>query len=143
MKATFKTERRVEFADTDLAGIAHFTAFYRYMEEAEHAFLRDRGLSVILQDDRGKLGFPKLSATCNYQRPARYDDVLDVTLRAACLDGKSIIYECDFAHQATKVAEGKLQVAFCRFPAETSPYPVPIWDHVLHQLFGSEPERTP
>ena len=40
--------RSVEFAETDLAGIMHFTNFYRWMEVCEHEFLRSIGLSVDL-----------------------------------------------------------------------------------------------
>jgi acyl-CoA thioester hydrolase len=29
MSAVFRTTRRVEFADTDMAGIAHFSNFFR------------------------------------------------------------------------------------------------------------------
>ena len=54
METTYTMQRRVEFSDTDMAGIAHFTNYFRYMEEAEHAFLRDRGLNVVLHDERGK-----------------------------------------------------------------------------------------
>src|SRR5213078_989612 len=46
MPAVFRTTRRVEFADTDMAGIVHFANFFRYMESAEHEFLRSHGLSV-------------------------------------------------------------------------------------------------
>ena len=61
MHTKFRTTRRVEFSDTDMVGIAHFTNYFRFMEEAEHALLRARGLSVVLKDDRGTLGFPKLT----------------------------------------------------------------------------------
>ena len=46
----FRYRRRVQFAETDLAGIAHFACFFRYMEEAEHA--------LWLAEDEGKAGFP-------------------------------------------------------------------------------------
>ena len=49
MPTTFSTKRRVELRDTDAAGIAHFSAYFRYMEQSEHEFLRHVGLSVILQ----------------------------------------------------------------------------------------------
>ena len=41
----FRYSRRVQFSETDLAGIAHFSAFFRFMEEAEHALWRAAGLS--------------------------------------------------------------------------------------------------
>ena len=46
MTQPFRTTRRVEFGDTDMAGIAHFANFFRYMEAAETDFLLARGLSV-------------------------------------------------------------------------------------------------
>ena len=37
----------VEFAETDAAGIVHFSVFFRYMEEAEHAVWRQAGLDIV------------------------------------------------------------------------------------------------
>ena len=47
MGQVFKTQRRVEFRDTDTAGIVHFSNFFAYMEQAEHALLRSIDLGVI------------------------------------------------------------------------------------------------
>ncbi|HMO64742.1 MAG TPA: acyl-CoA thioesterase, partial [Verrucomicrobiota bacterium] len=32
MPSEFRIVRRVEFSDTDMAGIMHFSAFFRYMK---------------------------------------------------------------------------------------------------------------
>jgi 4-hydroxybenzoyl-CoA thioesterase/acyl-CoA thioester hydrolase len=135
METTFSIQRRVEFAETDMAGIAHFTNYFRYMEEAEHAFLRARGLSVVLDDERGKLGFPKLSAQCNYKRPARYEELVDIDMHVSSNDGKTVNYRCEISSQGLPIATGTLQVAFCRFPPDKPPYPIPITDEVLQKLF--------
>ena len=45
----FSYERRVEFCETDSAGIAHFSSLAIYMEQAEHALFRSIGLSVFPQ----------------------------------------------------------------------------------------------
>ena len=58
----FSTQRRVEFRDTDTAGIAHFTAFFYYMEAAEHECLRQLGLSVLMKDADGQLTWPRVAA---------------------------------------------------------------------------------
>ena len=135
METTFKTQRRVEFNETDMAGIAHFTNYFKYMEEAEHEFLRSRGLSVVLDDPKGKLGFPKMSANCDYKRPARYEEVIDVSVVVRCDDGKSVTYDCEFASDGEKLGTGQLRVAFCRFPIDKPPYAVPISDEVMQKLF--------
>ncbi len=62
MPQAFTTRRFVEFVDTDMAGIVHFSAFFRYMEAAEHELLRSLGLSVHtkLADDL-VISFPRVS----------------------------------------------------------------------------------
>lgn len=47
--AAFSFERRVEFCETDAAGIAHFSSLAIYMEQAEHALIRSVGISVYPQ----------------------------------------------------------------------------------------------
>ena len=44
--SNFVYRRRILFHETDLAGIVHFSNFFKYMEEAEHAFVRSIGLSI-------------------------------------------------------------------------------------------------
>lgn len=137
METTFKTQRRVEFNETDMAGIAHFTNYFKYMEEAEHEFLRSRGLSVVLDDEKGKLGFPKMEATCSYKRPAQYEEVIDVAVSIKCDDGKSVVYDCEFTSNGEKIGGGRLRVAFCRFPIDKPPYAVLITDDVMKKLFDT------
>src|SRR5205085_1420229 len=81
MAAVFRTTRRIDFSDTDMAGIVHFANFFRFMESAETEFLRSRGLSVKLEWEGQALGFPRVSASCDYLRPAFFEDLLEVTLR--------------------------------------------------------------
>ena len=74
----FVYRRRVQFAETDLAGLVHFTQFFRYMEEAEHAMWRAAGLSVARDD----LHWPRVSASCEYASPLRFEDEIIVKVRA-------------------------------------------------------------
>ena len=62
MSTEFSITRRVEFSETDLAGIMHFTNFYRWMEICEHEFLRSLGLSVDMVDENGRFGWPRVKA---------------------------------------------------------------------------------
>jgi acyl-CoA thioester hydrolase len=43
MAFEYKVRRRVEFSETDMAGIVHYSNFFRYMEAAEHEFFRSLG----------------------------------------------------------------------------------------------------
>jgi YbgC/YbaW family acyl-CoA thioester hydrolase len=111
---SFRTTRRVEFADTDMAGIIHFTAFFRFMEEAEHEFLRARGLSVVMEWEGQPIGFPRVSASCDFLSPALFEDVLDLDVRLARVGGKSLSYEIDISLKGRPVARGKLSAVCCK-----------------------------
>ena len=110
----FRTTRRVDFADTDLAGIVHFANFFRYMEAAEVAFLRARGLSVQMDWDGVPLGFPRVSAACDYVKPARFDEVLDVAVTVERVGTKSVTYAFEFSRAGDVLARGRVTAVCCR-----------------------------
>ena len=74
------TTRTIPFADTDLAGIVHFTHFLRYMEDTEHDFYRVLGLSVHAETETGWIGWPRIEVQCRYVRPLRFEEVVEVQL---------------------------------------------------------------
>lgn len=112
-----RTTRRVEFADTDMAGIVHFSNFFRYMEAAEVEFLRQRGLSVKLEWEGQMLGFPRVSATCDYTKPAYFQDLLDVEVRVERVGQKSVTYAFEFSRGGDVLARGKVTSVCCRVVA--------------------------
>lgn len=75
----FKSTRRIEFADTDLAGIVHFANFFRYLEATEHEFYRSLGLPLHFGGDSSH-GWPRVSARCDYKAPLRFGDEIEVHL---------------------------------------------------------------
>jgi YbgC/YbaW family acyl-CoA thioester hydrolase len=86
----FHYSRRVQFSETDLAGIAHFSAYFRFMEEAEHALWRAAGLSIGAADKTG--GWPRVAAAFDYKSPLRFEDEFDVVVRIAEITRRSIRY---------------------------------------------------
>ena len=59
----FRTRRRVEFADTDMAGICHFARYAIFMETAEHELLEALGQSVHMEMDGDQIRQVKFSGT--------------------------------------------------------------------------------
>ena len=110
----FHITRRVEFHETDMAGIVHFSNFFRYMEFAEREFLRERGISFTLPWEGERLGFPRVSASCDYVRPARFDDMLDIAVTIDRLGEKSVTYAFEFARGGEVLARGKVTSVCCR-----------------------------
>jgi YbgC/YbaW family acyl-CoA thioester hydrolase len=114
MSAPFRVSRRVDFADTDMAGIIHFSNYFRYMEFAEVAFLRSLGLSVAMTWGEEHLGFPRVSATCDFLRPVSFEDVVDIEVRVERVGSKSVTYAFEFTHEGETVARGKVSAVCCR-----------------------------
>ena len=124
MTAPFHTTRRIEFADTDMAGIVHFANFFRFMEAAEVEFLRARGLTVSLTWEGQRIGFPRVSASCDFLRPATFQDVLDVAVRIQSIGRKSVTYSFEFSKGGEVVARGQVTSVCCRV----------IGDHQLESM---------
>jgi acyl-CoA thioester hydrolase len=123
---SFHTTRRVEFYETDMAGIAHFSNFFRWMECAEVEFLRARGLSVAMPWEGENIGFPRVSATCDYVQAARFDEVIDVTVTVERIGEKSVSYAFEFRRAGEVLARGKVTSVCCRFAADHKLEAVPI-----------------
>lgn len=112
----FTTSRRVEFCDTDLAGIVHFANFYKYMEQAEHDYFRSLGLSIMeKQADGTIIGWPRVSATCSFESPAFYEDILEARLCVSRKGVKSLTIEYEFWRGETRIARGRMKTVCCHF----------------------------
>ena len=93
---SFEYQRRVEFHETDLAGIVHFSNFYRYMETAEHEFMRSLGHAIHQQMDETEIGWPRVSASCDFRKPARNDDILIIRVSIEEIRTRSVRYRFRF-----------------------------------------------
>lgn len=110
MAYEFKLSRQVEFSDTDMAGIAHYTAFFRFMEAAEHAFFRSLGYSIHTKGF-GDMGWPRVHAECDFKSPIRFEDIVEVHLLVKEKREKSLVYTFIFRVDGREVARGGLAVA--------------------------------
>lgn len=114
MASFFKSTRRVEFCETDMAGIVHFSNFYKWMEQAEHEFFRSLGLSIVgVQPDGSVIGWPRVSAQCRFESPARYEETLDVMLTVQRIGVKSLTFDVAFTHNGRNVAKGTMKTVCC------------------------------
>jgi acyl-CoA thioester hydrolase len=125
----YRTRRRIEFSDTDVGGIAHFSRFLVFMEIAEHEFLRALGTSVHVEVDGRKIGWPRVSATCEYLSPARFEDVLDIHLKVLRKGTKSMTYGFEITCGETPVARGQMTSVCCVLndPSGVRAIPIPAF----------------
>jgi len=108
----FTLRRRVQFYETDAAGIVHFSWFFRYMEEAEHAMWRDAGLSI--HPGVSDLGWPRIAASFDFRRPLRFEDEFNVLIRVAEMKSRTIRYDCVHEKDGDTLATGTMTIACVR-----------------------------
>ena len=134
MPHPFRTRRRVEFRDTDAAGIVHFSVFFNYMEEVEHEFLRTVGLSVVMKEGDLSIAWPRVAARCDYQNAVRFEDEVDIEMSVSRLGEKSVTYEFNFSHQGRPVAVGQMAAVCCEMGSERGLKSMAIPDWMVAKL---------
>jgi YbgC/YbaW family acyl-CoA thioester hydrolase len=118
----FRYKRIVQFAETDAAGIVHFSWYLRYMEEAEHAMWRSAGLSVAPAGST--IGFPRVAASVEFHAPLRFEDEIETLVRVETLGRRSIKYSYTITRGDTKIATGTMTAVCVR----THPAPMQAID---------------
>lgn len=133
MEAVFKTTRRVQFHETDAAEITHFSTFFTYMEEAEHEMLRQCGLRVFHETEDGTISWPRVSASCDFRNPLRFEDVVEIEVRIVERTRRSITYGFLFMLDGRRIAEGRMTSVCCRM-TQSGPKAIEIPEWIIDNL---------
>ena len=130
MAYEFKAVRSVEFYETDMAGIVHYSNFFRYMETAEHGFFRSLGFSTATDKTDPPIGWPRVHAECDYLQPLRFEDEVEIHLLVSEMKSKALSYLFRFrklnAALPLEVARGKLTVVCVTHEADGKMKATPI-----------------
>jgi acyl-CoA thioester hydrolase len=144
MPYSFTRERRIEFAETDMAGIAHFSNYYRFMEETEHAFIRSLGFDLHWEDESSMHGWVRVNAACDFMAPLHYMDAIQIELLVRRVGASSISYDFLFRRQdeSKLLARGSMTVVHvCGSKAEKSMRKQPVPD-TIRALLQVAPEEV-
>lgn len=111
VSTSFKTPFRVSWADTDAAQVVHFSNYFRFFERTEEEFYRALGFTFADTHKRG-LWFPRVEAFCQFRKPARFNDLLEMELTVEELKEKSVKYGFRIFNKETSdlLAEGYVVV---------------------------------
>jgi len=134
MAQVFTTTKRVEFRDTDAAGIMHFSAYFTYMEEAEHELLRSIGTSVVLGAGDNTVSWPRVAANAEYRGPVRFEDEMVIQVRIKRLGSRSVTYHHQFVVGDQLVATGEITAVCCRIEHGQKPTSREIPEEIRQQL---------
>ena len=78
----------MQFAETDAAGMVHFSVFFRYMEEAEHAVWRAAGMDIFAS--RETHSWPRIAAQFDFKQPLNFQDEFEVHTEIAAVTRSTI-----------------------------------------------------
>jgi acyl-CoA thioester hydrolase len=132
MASPFRYSRRVQFAETDLAGIVHFSWIFRYMEESEHAAWRAAGLSIA--ERGGPLGWPRVAASFEFRNPLHFEDEIEVISRLADIGSRSLQYEHTIVRGDVVIGNGRITTVCVQKTAEGQLRAVEIPVEILQKL---------
>jgi len=105
----FRYRRRVQFAETDLMGVVHFSWITRYMEEAEHALWREAGLSIAPKG--AKVLFPRVALSIDFKAPLAFEDECEVLVRVDTMSARTIRYAHTITCGGVTIATGTMTAA--------------------------------
>ncbi len=105
------TQYRVCYADTDQMGVVYYANYFMLFERARTELLRLNGLSYRQIEEQGFM-LPVLDAHAKYHRPARYDDLLDVTARVVEFDGLKLKTACEVKRDGVLLVDGDVTLVF-------------------------------
>ncbi|MCB9665688.1 MAG: acyl-CoA thioesterase [Alphaproteobacteria bacterium] len=134
------------FSETDAAGIVHFSRFFVWMEDAEHALLRSFGQPVHLFDDEGERLFPRVHAEADYLRPLRFDEEAAVEVWIDRRSTRSVTYRFAIRRpEGALAAVGRTVVVFARPTPEgmaATPFPAEL-ARALDDAQAATPDSPP
>lgn len=99
----FQVQLRVRYHEADQMGIVHHSQYVRYFEIARIEWLRQLGIDYRAMEEGGAL-LVVAQLEVKYRMPARFDDVLAVTVRLELMTEVRIV----LAYEIRKVGDDTL-----------------------------------
>ncbi|MGQ9566315.1 MAG: acyl-CoA thioesterase [Candidatus Bathyarchaeales archaeon] len=104
----FKTTYKVSWADTDAAEVVHFSNYFRFFERAEEEMYQKLGFTFNDFIQKYNLWLPRVEALCKFKAPAKFGDLLEISLTVDDIKEKSVKYLFSITKKENKqpIAEG-------------------------------------
>ena len=145
MAGEMRLRRQVQFSETDTAGIVHFSNFFRYFEDAEHALWREAGLSI--HPEKSAIGWPRVAAACEYHRALKFEEEFDIVVRIKEIARRTIEYVGKITRNGELIASGTWTIA-CAVKREngtmkSAEIPADVAERLKPYLFPTSDLRPP
>lgn len=135
MAVQHRIKHRVAFSETDMAGVVHFSNYFRMMEAVEHDFFRQLGLSIVMTHEALEIGWPRVAASCEFFGPLRFEDEVELVMTVTKVGEKSFNYEVEFLWEGRRVALGKMTSVCCEM-LDAGMRAIPIPEGIRRKLEG-------
>ncbi len=115
---------RVYYEDTDHGGVVYYANYLRFMERARTEFLRHYGFEQDQLIENEGVIFAVRSVEVDYRRPARFNDLLEVSARVVQRGGASFTVHQEVRRNGVVLCSGKVKIA-CLEAGTLRPVPMP------------------
>jgi len=139
MAYDFTTTKKIEFSETDMAGLVHFSNYFRYMEVAERDFFESLELNLIQSAPDDLVGYPRTRAECKFSAPLRFGDTVKIHLAIKAIKDRSIdyqfrLYKLDKKGYESAVAKGHITTIYTELNEDGSLQSRPLPQALLDKI---------
>ena len=131
--------RRIEFSETDMAGLVHFSNFFKYMETAERDFFEALGIDLIHTKPGELVGWPRARAECKFTAPIRFGDTIDIHLAVKGVKDRAIDYQFRIFRRnedgtRTQAGKGQMTTVLAQLSESGKLQSIPLPEHVRERI---------
>ena len=110
-EAIFVWPVRIYYEDTDAGGVVYHTNYIKFMERARTEFLRSQGIELDEMEREHRILFAIRALSVEYRKPARLNDLLQVTVDFDAVRPASITFRQTALREGELLCEGSVRVA--------------------------------
>ncbi|MDO8680396.1 MAG: thioesterase family protein [Acidobacteriota bacterium] len=122
--------------------MVHFSNFFRYMEEAEHALWRAAGMTIspasglygVAGSAADPPGWPRIAATCDFKTPLHFEDDFEVLVRIEAVSARTIKYAHEIVRGSEAICTGTVTAVCVRRDVNGAVKAVAVPPDVLQRL---------
>ena len=119
------TQIRVRYKDTDAMSVVYYGNYLTYFEVGRVEYLRQNGLPMSLVNTR--IHMPVVEAFVKYVKPARLDDLLEVSSRVSLRKRASFTFSYEIRNEAKELVATGFTRHACWDPATAKMIALPDW----------------
>jgi acyl-CoA thioester hydrolase len=106
----FSATMRIYWEDTDAAGIVFYANYLKFFERARTEWLRGLGFGQEALRTEAGIAFVVSETRLRYRRPARLDDVIDVSVAVVHLGQASLEIAQEARRAGELLADGTIRI---------------------------------